>query len=122
MSGPHIFKGKVTYLPCGPHCVNKDITEQFLFCKALPEITEGQDIFDVADSHFSSYDLTWKSCIGMCTDGTHSMSGSLKGFVTTAKEKNPRIVFTHSFLHREALIPKSVAPEIKKALNVLIKS
>jgi hypothetical protein len=41
------------------------------------------------------------------------MSGSLKGFVTLAKQKNPAIVFTHSFLHREALISKTVVPEVQ---------
>jgi hypothetical protein len=46
-----------------------------------------------------------------------SLSGSLKGFVTLAKQKNPGIVLTHSFLHKEALISKSV----QKVLDAMIK-
>jgi hypothetical protein len=32
--------------------------------------------------------------ISICTDGASSMLGSLKRFVTLAKQKNPGIVFT----------------------------
>jgi hypothetical protein len=49
------------------------------------------------------------------------MSGSLKGFVTLAKQMNPVIVFIHSFLHREALISKSVMPAVLKLLDETMK-
>jgi hypothetical protein len=52
---------------------NGDIIEQFLLCKPLPEITKGQDIVDVVDSYFSPHDLSWKSCISICTDGAPSI-------------------------------------------------
>jgi hypothetical protein len=45
------------------------------------------------------------------------LSGCLKGFITLGRQKNPGIVFTHCFLHREALISKSVIPEVLKLLN-----
>jgi hypothetical protein len=67
-----------------------------------PDWTKGQYIPDVADSYFSSHDLSWKSCISICTGGAPSMSGILKWFVTLAKQKNTGIVFTHCFLQREA--------------------
>ena len=98
----------------------EDIIEIFLFCKLLPE-TRGQDIFEVVDNYFSSNDLSWKSCISICTDGAPSMSGSLKWFIALAKQKNPVIVFTHCFLHRKALISKSLVPELQKVLHETIK-
>jgi hypothetical protein len=49
------------------------------------------------------------------------MSGSLKGFVALAKQMNPGIVFTHCFLHREAIISKLVIPEVQKVLDETIK-
>jgi hypothetical protein len=49
------------------------------------------------------------------------MSGSLKRFVALAKKKNPRIIFAHYFLSREALISKSVVPQVKKVLDETIK-
>jgi hypothetical protein len=53
--------------------------------------SQKQQMLDVVDSYFCSYDLSWKSCINM---------GSLKGFIELAKQKNPRIDFAHCFLHR----------------------
>jgi hypothetical protein len=49
------------------------------------------------------------------------VSGSLKGFVTLAKQNNPGIVFMYPFLHSEVLISKSVVPEIQKILDETIK-
>jgi hypothetical protein len=71
---------------------NGGITEPFLFCKPLPETTKGQAILDVVDIYFSSHDLSWKSCISKCMDGAPSMSESLEGFITLAKQKNSGIV------------------------------
>jgi hypothetical protein len=78
----------------------------FYLKKKLPGTTKGQDIFDAVDSDFSFHDVSCKSCISICTDGAPYVSGSLKGFVALAKQKNPRIIVTHFFLYREAHISK----------------
>jgi hypothetical protein len=44
---------------------NRDLIEQFLFWKPLPETTKGQVILDAVDS---SHYLSWKSCIGICRE------------------------------------------------------
>jgi hypothetical protein len=49
------------------------------------------------------------------------MSGSLKSFIALTKQKNPGIVFKRCFLNREALISKSIVPEVKKVLDETIK-
>jgi hypothetical protein len=92
-----------------------------LFCKALPETTKRHDILEIVGSYFSSHDFSGKSCISICMDGAPSLSGSLEGFVALAKQKNPEIVCTHCFLHRETLISKLVVPEVQKVLDETIK-
>jgi hypothetical protein len=106
--------GKAELLAFSKFVCNGDITEKFLFFKALPETTKGQNILDVVDSYFSSRDLSWKPCISICTDRALSMSGSLKGFIALAKQTNHEIVFTHGFLHREALISQLVIPGVQR--------
>ena len=49
------------------------------------------------------------------------MTGSLKGFVSLVKQKNSSVVTTHRFLHREALIAKTIAVEMKTVLNQAVK-
>jgi hypothetical protein len=111
--------GRAKLLAFSRFVFNGDIFEKFLFCKPLQETTNFQDMLDVVDIYFSSHDLSWKSCI--CMDSAPSMFGTLKGFITLAKQKTPGIVFTHCFLHREAFILKLVVPEVQKVLDETIK-
>ena len=65
--------------------------------------------------------LTWEYCVGICTDGAPSMVGSIKGFVTLAKKANKQIITTHCFLHREALVAKTLGLELKGVLDEVVK-
>lgn len=98
-----------------------ELIEQFLFCKDLPETTTGLDIFQLVDNYFSTASLSWQSCLSVCTDGCPAMVGHLKGFLALVKKENPDIIFTHCFLHREALVAKSLVPELNDVLQTVIK-
>ncbi|XP_014779479.1 protein FAM200A-like [Octopus bimaculoides] len=97
------------------------IVEDFLCCKELPETRKGQDVFDVLNSYSEYCGLNWKNCVGICTDGTPAMTGCLKGFVPIAQKQNPNIIHTHCFVHREALVAKTLGPELKSALGMVVK-
>jgi len=53
----------------------------------------------------------------VCTDGAPSMTGKYKGFVTLAKNKNPAMIITHCFIHREALVAKTLGEKMLKVLH-----
>lgn len=97
------------------------IVEDFLCCKELPGTTKGQDVFDVLNSYLEYCGLNWKNCAGICTDGAPAMTGCLKGFVPIAQKQNPNIIHTHCFIHREALIAKTLGSEIKSVLDMVVK-
>jgi hypothetical protein len=106
--------GKSQLLAFSRSACNRDI-EKFLFCKPLPETTK--PIFLMLSRVISV--LSWESCISI--ESAPSMSGSLKGFVVLVKRKNPGIISTHCFLHRETFNSKSVVPQVRKILHEMIK-
>ena len=99
----------------------KDISEQFLFCRPLETTTTGHDIFVSINSYLNDHDLSWKDCCGICTDGAPSMSGKIKGFTARALNENPSIIITHCFLHREALVVKACNQDFAEVFNQVVK-
>ena len=49
------------------------------------------------------------------------MTGTINGFVTLAKEKNPNVKWTHCIIHREALASKRMSLRLHDFLNCSIK-
>ncbi|KAL4090794.1 hypothetical protein QTP88_025569 [Uroleucon formosanum] len=115
------ISGKAQLLVFVRMVVDDDIIENFFCCKTLPETTRGEDVFKVLDDHLLLVNLSWDNCIGICTDGAPSMTGSIKGFISLVKKKNSKIIFTHCFLHREALVAKSLVSDLQNILDQVVK-
>ncbi|XP_057203009.1 SCAN domain-containing protein 3-like [Triplophysa rosa] len=49
------------------------------------------------------------------------MTGNTKGFVSRVKEKNPNVTVTHCFLHREALVAKTLPKELSNVLDGAVR-
>jgi hypothetical protein len=62
------------------------ILDQFLFLKEMKTFTRGEDIFNTVHAFFTCSEISWKNCVGVCTDGAPSMTGRFKGFVALAKK------------------------------------
>ncbi len=88
-----------------------EIMQNYFGCKELPGTTKGHYIFNILSSYLESCGLSWKRCVGTCTDGAPSMTGSEQGFVSRVKDKNPEVKTTHSFLHREVLVSKTIGDD-----------
>lgn len=112
--------GKAQLLVFIRYIAGNQITEQFLCCRELVQTT-GQDVFSTVSDYLQSVDLTWKSCVGICTDGAPSMVGTVKGFVSLVKKENPDLITTHCFLHREALVAKTLGNELRSVLDDIVK-
>ena len=84
------------------------IVNQYLCCKELLTTIKGEDIFHILNNYFEKWNLSWKSCVGVCTDGATSMVGSIKGLASFVKQHHPNITTTHCFLQREVLMAKTL--------------
>ena len=98
-----------------------DIAEHILFFKSMRGRSTRKDIFNVVDAFFAEKSLNWARCSSICTDAAASMTGTIKGFVTLAQEKNPNVKWTHCIIHREALKSKRMSPQLHDILNCRIK-
>ncbi len=64
--------------------------------------------------------MSWNKCVEACTDGAPSMIGSVQGFASCVKEKNPEVIITHCFLHPEVLVSKTIGDHVKQILNITL--
>ncbi|XP_035230542.1 zinc finger BED domain-containing protein 5-like [Stegodyphus dumicola] len=104
------------------HFVDADaIRENFFFCKVLPEKTTGEEIFWVTSEYLEQGGLKWENCTSVCTDGAAAMVGCTKGFVSRVKERNPDVIITHCFLHREALVAKTLPSALVHVLDDVVR-
>ena len=102
--------------------INDDeIINKFLCCREMPTTTRGQDIFDMITGYLKKMNLTWKFCVGICTDGAPCMVGCIKGFASLAQKENPNLVRTHCFLHREVLVSRVSQENLKQVLHQVVE-
>ena len=83
--------------------------------------TRGEDIFKIIDGFFNDNSLSWDKCAGICTDGAAACTGINYGIVKRVKDKTPNLKWTHCFVHRQALVAKSLSEELHNTLNCVIK-
>ena len=91
-----------------------EIQENFFCCKELPETSKGQDIFNVLSSFLNTEILSWRNCVGICTNGVPSVVCSMRCFTCLVKNESSDAVTTHCFLHREVLVSKALGDGRKK--------
>ena len=56
----------------------------------------------------------------ICMDGATIMVGRYKGFVSRIMVKQPEVVITHCFLHRETLVVKTLPADLASVLNTVV--
>ncbi|XP_067945120.1 protein FAM200C-like [Watersipora subatra] len=96
---------------------------QLMVFAAIPltETTTAADVMNLVSDFFSKEHLDWGKLIGVCTDGAPAMLGCRAGFAQLVKEKNPLVVSTHCFIHRQALAAKTLPKGLQEHPFLVIK-
>jgi len=82
-------------------------------------------IFQTVKSYLMSKDISFTKMIGICTDGTYSMSSENEGLIDKILKENNGIIFTHCACHRFSLALKDVITQLPYLIlyqNVLEKN
>ena len=80
----------------------------------------GEEIFCFTTEYLENGNLQWEYCISICTDGAAAMVGQNKGFVSRVKERNRTVISKHCFLHRKALVFKTLPADLVPVLNDVV--
>ena len=69
-----------------------EMIENFLFCKPLERQTTSVEIFKVLNDFIEQNGISWKKCVGVCSDGARAMTGRHGGVVTQIQSVAPNAV------------------------------
>lgn len=97
----------------GPH-------EDMLFCEPIIRGTS-DEIFNTLNTYINKKGLDWVKCVGLCTDGARAMCGKNSSVITRMLEVSPNASWTHCNIHREVLVSKNLADNLKIVLNTSVK-
>ena len=103
------------------YAVSTSVKEELLFCSALDTNTKASDVMEKVDHFFNENGIAWKNLCGVCTDGAPALLGSKSGFRALVQKKTPNVLFTHCFIHREALASKTLPCGLQDVLIFTIK-
>ncbi|XP_072395401.1 zinc finger MYM-type protein 6-like [Diabrotica undecimpunctata] len=102
---------------------NKKLSEEFLTSIVFQGNTTGKDIFKAIDGYLTLKNLSWKDCVGLCSDGAAAMTGHKTGLPSFVREEGNRdIVLTYCIIHREMLAAKRLSPNLNKVLTTVVKT
>lgn len=111
------IEGKAQLLVYIRYLKSGKLEENFLFCETLDGRVDGESLFGCLDNFMSSHQIPWSSCVGVCTDGAAACTGRRSGVATRIREVAPHAIWTHCFIHREALVAKEMSSDLHEVLS-----
>ena len=120
LDGSTVVKGLCQLLVFVRYIWNSEPHEDVLLCEPISRSTS-EEILITVDNYVRTKGLDWHKCTGICTDGARAMCGRNSSVVTRILERNPNASWTHSNLHRAALVSKYISDDFKNVLKTSVK-
>ena len=73
-------------------CDNMSLVEELLFCKPIKLEETALALLTILNDFMNEANIEWKNCVGLCTDGSPSMTGRFQGIQALVKQKSPKCV------------------------------
>ncbi|KAF2356022.1 hypothetical protein FHG87_013220 [Trinorchestia longiramus] len=97
------------------------IEEDFLFSEELKTTTNEKDIFQLVKNFFAKHKLSIQIIGSVFTDGAPAMLEKNQ-FFALMEQEIPQLQGTVCFLHRHSLPSKTLSPQLKKVLDISVKT
>uniref|UniRef100_A0A671RDF4 DUF4371 domain-containing protein n=1 Tax=Sinocyclocheilus anshuiensis TaxID=1608454 RepID=A0A671RDF4_9TELE len=113
--------GMANFLAFVRYECDREIEENFLFCRPLHSNATAEAIFEILNDFIISNDINWTKCVGLHTDGARAMLGRHSGVVKRVRDVAPRLTRVHCCIHREALAAKRMPMDLKTVLDNAVR-
>lgn len=98
-----------------------DFMEDFLCCLNLTSCLSELDIFtELEKCIVGHYNLNWKNCKGITSDGTANITGKQSRVIKKLLEVTSAM-WNHCFIHREALVSREIPQNLMEVLKNAVK-
>lgn len=95
--------------------------EDFLCCLNLTSCLSELDIFtELEKCIVGHYNLNWKNCKGITSDGTANITGKQSRVIKKLLEVTSAM-WNHCFIHREALVSREIPQNLMEVLKNAVK-
>lgn len=99
----------------------ESLLEEFTFCRPLPTLTTGEQIFVMLNNFICQECLNWDWCTEIFSDGAQSVMGKHRNFVTWVQGLAPSAKWTHCMMYREALAAKKIPQPLKSVTQQAVQ-
>ena len=92
------------------------LCQELLFARLLETDTKRESVYRAVEDYFQKKSIPLTNIISCATDGTLSMVGCHRGFLSYLKKAVPKVLTVHCVIHRQHLVAKNLSEKLHESL------